>query len=115
MIGRFRILMIFAVLSSWPLALMAQSLGAGAAASDGLGAPSINTFDPYRLLQKRWIVSGKVMTLDGNPVAGVRSHRSTYRLGRSPGSHHQPSGGVRYRIRLERGPGKRVQRGRDHE
>ena len=76
MISRIRILMILAALPCIPAALMAQTLGSApmgpTPVSAASGAPEVNAMNPYSLLQKHWIVSGKVMTLDGNPVAGAK-------------------------------------------
>jgi tetratricopeptide (TPR) repeat protein len=65
--GHFRFLMIFAALCCLPAALMAQGVDMVGAPSSGFGA-----INPYNLLQKHWIVAGKVTTLGGDPVAGAK-------------------------------------------
>jgi tetratricopeptide (TPR) repeat protein len=37
-----------------------------------VGAPSVNNLNPYNLLQKHFIVAGKVTTLRGDPVHGAK-------------------------------------------
>ena len=46
------------LLSSLPIAI----------AQEPVGAPSVNNLNPYNLLQKHFIVAGKVTTLRGDPV-----------------------------------------------
>ena len=73
----FRTLMVLAALSCLPAALMAQaipldSIGGSIGSNPASGGPSFNTMNPLNLLQKHWLVSGKVMNLSGDPVAGAR-------------------------------------------
>ena len=61
-------LMIVAALGGLPTALRAQTIDPNSGApSSGFGA-----INPYQLLQKHWQVAGKVMTLEGDPVAGAK-------------------------------------------
>ena len=55
--------MILAALWGLPTALVAQDIG---------GDPNYNTMNVMNLLQKHWLVSGKVMNLHGEPLAGVK-------------------------------------------
>ena len=43
-----------------------------AIAQEPVGAPSVNNLNPYNLLQKHFIVAGKVTTLRGDPVRGAK-------------------------------------------
>ena len=75
----FRALMIVAALCGLPAALMAQAIplsapGLGSTPDSYSGDPNLNTINQnlYSLLQKHWLVSGKVMNLEGQGLAGVR-------------------------------------------
>ena len=64
------LLTFWAALSFLPAPLIAQS---GASAPE-IGAPSsgFGAINPYNLVQKHWIVAGKVTTLQGDPVRGAK-------------------------------------------
>ena len=72
----FRVLMIGAALYSLPAALMAQAIpmvgGTMGTANPSSGDPNVNTINPFALLQKHWLVAGKVMDLHGDPMPRVR-------------------------------------------
>jgi tetratricopeptide (TPR) repeat protein len=66
---RLFVLMILTAFCSLPAASWAQT------ATDGsmiTGSSLGTTGNPYQLLQKHWLVSGKVMNLQGEPLAGVK-------------------------------------------
>jgi hypothetical protein len=76
---RLRIFVTVAALCCLPAALRAQqSLPVGLVPDmppmpNAQGIPTqVNTWNPSALQQRHWLVVGKVMTLDGNPVAGVK-------------------------------------------
>ncbi len=64
----FRVLMILAALFGLPTALLAQ----GGTLSDNFPTTNFGQITADYLVQRHWIVAGKVMTLDGNPVAGAK-------------------------------------------
>jgi tetratricopeptide (TPR) repeat protein len=75
--SHLRILMIIGTLWGLPAAMMAQAIplsapGVGMTPNPNSGDPNYNTMNPYGLLQKHWLVAGQVMTLEGDPVAGVK-------------------------------------------
>ncbi len=73
-----RVLLTLGAACFLPMLLRAQSLG-----STPMAAPSINMntgqvsgrlgqLNPYDILQKHWLVVGKVVTLEGDPVPGAK-------------------------------------------
>ena len=72
------VLMILGALGLLPVKLMSQALpqslpSTGPTTFDAdTGSPNINILNPNALIQKHWIVAGKVTTLSGDAVAGVK-------------------------------------------
>ncbi len=72
---RMRVVMILGAACCLPTGLMAQTGGVpmGAPGINAVtGAPTVNTLNPYGLYQKHWMVAGRVVTLNGDPIPNVR-------------------------------------------
>jgi tetratricopeptide (TPR) repeat protein len=67
----FSVLIILAALSLLPTALLAQSDLASGSTVD-VTRSAFGEINPFNLIQRHWIVAGKVTTLEGDPVAGVK-------------------------------------------
>jgi tetratricopeptide (TPR) repeat protein len=67
-----RIPVLFAAVCMLPVPLIAQSMGASSAEGASLPTNTIGNINPYNILQKHWLVAGKVTTLRGDPVAGAK-------------------------------------------
>jgi hypothetical protein len=70
--AHLRITVLFAAVCMLPASSIAQTMGSTDAMGGALPATTIGNINPYNILQKHWIVAGKVTTLQGDPVAGAK-------------------------------------------
>ncbi len=73
MIARLRFLGLFAAACLLPLSAFGQTMGGTDPMGASLPGNLLGNINPYNdLLQKHWLVAGKVVTLHGVPVAGAK-------------------------------------------
>jgi hypothetical protein len=70
--GHFRVLTIYTALCCLSAALMPQAFPGSSLAAQGGPSSGLGVINPYNTLKKHWLVSGRVMNLEGDPVAGAK-------------------------------------------
>jgi tetratricopeptide (TPR) repeat protein len=67
-----RITVVFAAVCMLPVSSVAQTMGGTDPMGGALSSNMLGNINPYNILQKHWLVAGKVTTLQGDPVAGAK-------------------------------------------
>ncbi|MGA2609457.1 MAG: hypothetical protein ABSH01_18605 [Terriglobia bacterium] len=72
MYAHLRLTVLFAAVCMLPVSSIAQTMGSTDAMGGALPSNMLGNINPYNILQRHWVVAGKVTTLRGDPVAGAK-------------------------------------------